>query len=130
MAGDVRQVGVLQLKTRIPEQAGEGHLDDPDPEAFAAHAGAVQIHQHRLQRPVDGHRMNGIVGRVAQRRTHVGLRPPGEGDELDLAVAGRRHRSDAVLPHPEEAIATRRQRHQAVIRRELAQAGNHDALAH
>ena len=107
-----------------PQQAGGRPLDDPDPEPLAVDAGAIQVHQHGLHRPLQRHRMHGIIGRVAQRRADVGQRVIGERDELDLAVAGGRDRDDAILTREKRPSEQAVQREQTGVGGDGAEAGD------
>ncbi|MCX7017072.1 MAG: hypothetical protein NTW86_31675 [Candidatus Sumerlaeota bacterium] len=91
-------------ETRIAQQRPGGHLDDPDPERFAADAGAVEIHEDGLDGLPQFDGMNRIVRRIAHRRLHIRQRVVGEADELDLAVAGRGDGPNAVAPDAEGAV--------------------------
>jgi len=113
VARHVRQVGLLKLELGIIEQRRGGLLDDPHPEVLAAQRRAVQVHQHRLDGPVDLHVVHGIVSGVAQgridQRQHVRL----ERDKLDLAIARRRDGNDAIATGCESAVACLVERHQS-----------------
>ena len=121
MAGNERDIRLFQLKFRVAQQARDAHLDDPNPELFAAHGGAIQIHQHGFDRFLGRHRVQRIVRRISNRRFHAGQRVVAKGNELHFAVAGFHDVHNTVFAGLEVAVLGRFQRAEAALAVDVTQ---------
>jgi len=100
MTRHVRLIAGFQFKFGIAQQTGRRFFDNPDPEMLAVHRGAVEIHQHRLQRFFNLHVVNRIIGRITHRRFHIGHLPLiFKCDKFHFTVSRCLHRNHPLLSH-------------------------------
>lgn len=104
VAGNVRPIRGCQPKLLIAEEARHGAFDDPDPEFLAAHAGAVQVHEHRPDGTLDVDRKDRIKRGISQFGFHPGQRVPLEEDEIRLSIAGGEDFFHPIFPNLETAL--------------------------
>ena len=104
VAGHKRHIGLFQFKFRIAQQAGDTHLDNPDPELLAAHRGAVQIHQNGFHRALQINRQHRIIHGISDSGFYTGQRTIAERNELHFAVARFHDVHNTVLANLEPAV--------------------------